>query len=393
MRSIGGTRQTVLKRTTVFAWITGERTNLGDSLLRRPYVRGLAKIGRLEIWVNKSTPDFLDGLDLPRQAKLIRAFPVWYGRLVLSSLCGRTILVINAGEFRTQVSRAALFLPLLAASLIVRLRGGCSIWIGGSVPEPDGGLLGVPARIAGRTMDYVQWREAGSCLTAAKRSVGPDWAFLEGGAVKDWTAKKRVSCAVVLRGDRPAPTDSWYSWVRELCAEHHLSPVVVVQVRQDNDRAQAVADRLGGTIFPWPTDRTHSQQESLIRDIYSRSVLVIGDRLHALIIGATEGAVPIGWVESSRGKIGKHFDVVGIEYAGQYEGAQAGDLPSIDVRRIGAWADQLSEAVELARDDLHALQQALGKLESERRPNALAKLTKNYLEPARPIEDRKASEY
>ena len=129
----------------VFAWITGERTNVGDSLLRRPYVAALRRIGRLELWIRTSTPDFLTGLSLDDDVVLTPGFAVWYARLLRSALRRRTVVVLNAGESRVEGSRALLLSALLVAGLVVRVRGGSSVWRCVSSRRPPPSALRRPA--------------------------------------------------------------------------------------------------------------------------------------------------------------------------------------------------------------------------------------------------------
>ncbi|MFG6446525.1 hypothetical protein ACFXQA_14790 [Microbacterium sp. P07] len=361
-------------RPTVYAWITGERTNVGDSLLRRPYIAALSLIGPLHLWINKSTPDFLTNLALPTETDLHRRFASWYVRLLASAVRRRTVLVLNAGEFRVRPSGAALLALLLIAAQLVRLRGGATIWVGVSVPQSERKLLSIPYRWAGRNLDYVQWREPRSVQTSARRAVGPDWGFAEGSPTANWDDALRPLCAFVLRGDRALPSDEWFRWARDLCADLGLRPVVVVQVRQDTDRAHEVAAVLEAQVIEWDPASDHVSQELRIREVYRESLLVVGDRLHGLVIGATEGAVPLGWVESSRGKIDTHFTAVGLAYPGASEGRTAAELRRVTTSDITNWRDELVSAIEEARRSIRHTQRALSSLATAQSPAELAPL-------------------
>ncbi len=375
----------------VFAWITGERTNVGDSLLRRPYVAALRRIGRLELWIRTSTPDFLTGLGLEDDVVLTPGFAVWYARLLRSALRRRTVVVLNAGESRVEGSRALLLSALLVAGLVVRVRGGSSVWVGVGVPASGRRLLRIPYRLAGRIIDYVQWREAGSATTAAPRAVGADWAFVEGAPASAWSPDRDL-LGIVLRGDRPAPSAAWLSWIRTLCADHGLSPVVVVQVRQDDGRARELADALDATVVEWPTEATHAEQETRVREVYGRCRAVVGDRLHGLVIAATEGAVPLGWVESSRGKIRAHFDVARLPDAGRHEGRPAADLPRVTAAELTRQANLLAEAVSRVRSELRTLQDDLAALGGSGAPHELARLRRRQRPRTRSRALRNAAE-
>jgi hypothetical protein len=359
----------------VFAWITGELTNVGDSLLRRPYVQALAGIGPLDLWINRSNEDFLSGVAVPPDARVTAGFRPWYLRLLRTALRRRTILVLNAGEFRVHASRTGLLVALLIAAKIVKLRGGATMWIGVSVPLSERRIQRLAVRHAARTIDYLQWRDPESNLAAGVREVGPDWGFDAGTTVGRWPElDARPMCAIVLRGDRPAPTREWNEWVVATCARLGLQPVVIVQVRQDIVRADEAARALDAELVPWPDDVDHRTQEETIREVYRRSRIVIGDRLHGLIIGVTEGAVPIGWVESSRGKIARHFATIGMSEVGEYEGRPGGALPVLTAERIEEIGQRARDAVTTARADLQKLAGEIGGLRNSQEQVSLRRL-------------------
>jgi hypothetical protein len=111
--------------------------------------------------------------------------------------------------------------------------------------------------------------------------------------------------------------------------------------------------------------------ERHLREVYRQCLIVVGDRLHGLIIGATEGAVPLGWVESSGGKIGRHFLAVGLYYPGEFEGASASSLPALDHPQIEKMRGELGRAVESARGALDRNRALLALLASDSFPAGL----------------------
>jgi len=182
--------------------------------------------------------------------------------------------------------------------------------------------------------------------------VGADWAFAEGSDVGAWNYSERGLAAFVMRGDRQEPSQEWLDWARDLLSALGLSPVVVVQVESDAKRAHSLAAALGGRVLEWPEGVSHDEQEAAVRAVYRECRIVVGDRLHGLIVAATEGAVPLGWVESSRGKIAEHFDPVGLEFVGQQEGDRGPELTAIDEAQLGVWRTTVAEAVAAARAHL-----------------------------------------
>ena len=350
----------------VFAWSTGQDFNIGDSLLRRPYLEQLADLGPVDAWVKGASAGYLTGLGTDHLARVSHSFPRWYARLVGSALRRKTVVAFNAGEMRVGRSRAALVLTLGLAAAVARVRGGASVWIGASVQPTDDPLLRWIYRFVSRRLTYVRWREAGSQQTAVPRAVGPDWGFATGTPTQEWPTAPRDVAAFVLRGDRPEPSAAWLAWWREILERNGLRAVVVVQVDIDTPRAHAVAAQLGGEVVTWETGVPHDEQEATVRAAYRRARIAVGDRLHGLVVAATEGAVPIGWVESSRGKIGSHFDAAGLRYVGEHEGLGVadvlGDTEVLSPERIAALAAALPGEIDRLRAELESTRVVLADL-------------------------------
>jgi len=347
----------------VFAWITGQATNIGDSLLRRPYAAALSDIGPTELWVRRASADFITGLGLPKHVRVSHSFVSWYSRLVKSALTRPTVLALNAGEVRVRPAIAALMLAMGVGVRIVRLRGGVALWVGGTVPASDRAGLLAPYRWVARNTALQVWREAGVIDRVAPGEVAPDWAFATGSPRSSWpSSASRTKVAFVIRGDREYPNAEWLKWAKRLIAANSLLPVAVVQVEADAEVARRLANDLGGEVLAWAPGVSHADQEKKVRDLYRHCVAVVGDRLHGLVLGATEGAVPIGWVESSRGKIAAHFDVAGLEFVGQYEGEKFTSAPDLSADDLKNLAEETAVGVEACRVQLAELAQRLAEV-------------------------------
>lgn len=98
-----------------------------------------------------------------------------------------------------------------------------------------------------------------------------------------------------------------------------------------------------------------------MREVFSESLIVIGDRLHGLIVGATEGAVPLGWVESSSGKIARHFSHLNFESTYQHEGDSAANYPVLDSSSVDQMRLALSEMIVSSKNELSLLVSGLSK--------------------------------
>jgi hypothetical protein len=145
--------------------------------------------------------------------------------------------------------------------------------------------------------------------------VRPDWAFMLGQPTAWLCSERRAAgrelLAVSMRGDRQVPSASWLAAVRAQAARHELRIVVVAQVRIDRDRSSLLAEWLGGECVGW-TDDDHVKREEDVRAIYRRSRYIVSDRLHALIIGMTEGALPVGYTVESNEKVERTMEAAGL---------------------------------------------------------------------------------
>ncbi|WP_305092744.1 hypothetical protein [Prescottella sp. R16] len=345
----------------VFVWATGQDENIGDSLLRRAYLDRLRTHGTVNAWTGNASADFLTGLGLDTSDRVFTSYRHWYAAALRSAVGSRTLLAVNAGEVPVS-RRGALRMSTLAVLTIwCRLFGGTAVWVGAGVPcKGVSRALAVPYRLVAKLCDIVHFRDAESNIAIATDcAVEPDWAFALGRAAQEWLPHEdRTYLAVVVRGDRARPNPEWIEWVRATAATLDLEPIVVVQVRRDSETAQWLATELGGVVSTWD-DTDHATREHEVRRIYAQSAVVVGDRLHGLIVAATEGAVPLGWVESSGGKIRRHFDAVGLDWAGTYEGSDPSSLETVRAHDLVRRRQELVGAVEDARSRLAAVGRTL----------------------------------
>ncbi|MFE4080506.1 polysaccharide pyruvyl transferase family protein [Paenarthrobacter sp. YIM B13468] len=258
---------------------------------------------------------------------------------------------MNAGEVPVSRKGAARLSALTLLAFVCRVRGGGGLWVGAGVPSSRPGLV-LAYKAAASACAFVRWREEGSESIVSSRGTSPDWAFALGSNISDWLPPdSRKELAVVLRGDRQMPSPEWIAWIQCLINTTGLHATLVVQVKRDEARAAHLAALLGADVLAW-NHEDHAAQEDAVRSLYSRCRLVVGDRLHGLIVAATEGAVPLGWVESSKGKVGRHFHVVGLDWVGEHEGVPAAALPIPTLEELDRLAKQLAGAVQTARENL-----------------------------------------
>ena len=225
--------------------------------------------------------------------------------------------------------------------------------MGAGIPRPNSGnVLALPYRVLAAVCGEVGVRDESSMAVVVNQALMPDWAFALGTEVDDWAAPSdRSLITAVLRGDRGKPSDDWLAWFKALSAELGLIPAIVVQVRRDYLRAQELSSMFGTEYLAWFVD-DHSEHEATVRGVYGRSAVVVSDRLHALIFGATEGAVPLGWVESSGGKVRRHFDSWQMNWVGVHEGEAGSALPILDSSQLLDLQGRLQQSVQRLREHL-----------------------------------------
>jgi hypothetical protein len=273
---------------SIFVNPSGQRDNLGDSVLRRAYLERLRTYGRLHVLVGVDR-GYESGLGIEAEDKVYVSKRSW----LLALLAARpgSIFALNAGEIVLGRRFLLSILWQLPAMLRVRLGKGVVVAAGIAVRDTTSAL--VPAlRCLLFPVSTVIWRDPASARAVGTGSCSPDWAFaLDASGL---TVVKRDKVVIVLRGDRPGPTFQQSVALAGEIRSAGYEPVVAVQVRRDEALARTLASSMQCEVVSWPRSHSHDQQEGVIRDLYSSAAFVVSDRIHALIIGLTEGAAPIG---------------------------------------------------------------------------------------------------
>jgi len=343
-RVVGGAEAPEIE---VFEWAAGQDDNIGDSLLRRPSLADArARGSRLHVFHGPSSPTFDSGLGLAPADATYRSFRRWLTAAARRGLRQPTLVIPNAGEVKVSRRGAIRLGSIWLVSLLPRVR---VLWIGaGVVGKPT--LWSIPYLLLARRARFAGYRDAESVALLGAGTTVPDWAFALGTTPAEWgPAERRFRLALILRGDRTDPSEDWIEWVARVAKTHGLTPTLVVQVRRDNALATRLATRLDGEALLFDEAASHAEQEARVRATYRDSCLAVGDRLHGLIVAATEGAAPLGWVESSSGKIARHFNAVDMTIVGRHEGGSADTLPDVTVHDLERWAASLEVRIEEAR--------------------------------------------
>ncbi len=333
----------------VHVHLAGQDDNLGDSVLRRGYLDALRGPNRrFRLLGHGQTSDYLAGLALTEADEWFESRSQW---LESPGAASAPVHAFNAGE----INPAGSTYPTdrraqeLAAT---RNAGGVAVIAGIGLKDTEQSRS-VKFLAPFRDADIVSWRDSGSQAAAGFGEVNPDWAFALGTSTSEWhPVASRKLIAVTLRFDRAYPDATWMAAVQRLAKQTSTQIVTVAQVARDAPRAVRLAADLGGVYLGAPSF-AHDVLEEHVRGLFQRSLAVISDRAHGLIIAATEGAYPIGSGANPH-KISRLLDEVGLgSLVGAYDA-----LPDF-VELFADRLDGLAPAVDVARNRLTRLTQRI----------------------------------
>lgn len=253
----------------------------------------------------------------------------------------RPVHAFNAGEINP---RTGVFpVPRRAAECARVLdAGGALLFAGIGIKNVDK-LHSVAFDSVMREASVMSWRDQGSRDGAGFGDFAPDWAYSEGTPVEEWpSTARRHLIAVTMRFDRAWPGEEWIASVRAFASAKQARIVTVAQVARDAPRAVRLAQALGGE-YVTPSSMRHDVLDDYVRAVYRQSIAVISDRAHGLIIGATEGAYPIG-SGSDPQKISRLLTAAGLgglvgryeefdEFATRFEAHLPGLAPAVNAAR------------------------------------------------------------
>lgn len=299
-------RDTPQRLRSYFINPSGQRDNLGDSVLRRPYLEHLRTLGTLHVYAG-TNDSYISGLGLKPADIVYRSRRTWLQALIRNSVRRTVSYAINAGEIVLDRRYLAITAWQLPVSALVRAAGGSILALGiATRSQPRFATPALKATLSLATR--IAWRDPSSGVIR-RESVMPDWAFAlspQSSVSRSGLAERDV-LAIGFRSDRPALNEDEKFALVSLAEELSLRIVVVTQVERDEAANSILARDIGAETLAWPPGRTHAEQERSVRELYGRARLVISDRIHALIIGATEHALPVGYSTTSDEKIARTF--------------------------------------------------------------------------------------
>lgn len=291
----------------VFVSAVGQDDNIGDSVLRRAYLDALREAGELHVLAAGCSRDYRTGLGIRPGDTVYDERGDWWHAAGQSIEESPVVVAFNAGEMQLN----AMFAKSYArhAALIARAKrsGGFGVHAGMGIRRKTG--LGLPIGALLRLCRVVTWRDQASRDWTRVGRVVPDWAFALSSTAAHGVSRDIL--AVSLRGDRATPTPSWLDSVERVASWRGLTPTLVVQVERDNELAATIGRARGWAVAGW-NGGAHAVRETEVRELYARSAAVISDRLHALVIGATEGATPVAFSSASTEKARRTLAAAGL---------------------------------------------------------------------------------
>ncbi|MGO2748732.1 MAG: polysaccharide pyruvyl transferase family protein [Pseudoclavibacter sp.] len=343
------------KRT--FFWVEGQEHNLGDSVLRRGMFNAVRTTEPLHVYVGGCGPEYLSNFTFEIDDVLYRSLTKWYLAALRSSLARETHLFMSAGEAiadrRSIPMRAANTLVAVSSSL----RRGGVYQAGVGLRRPKGRFI-FPLKVNARAARFVSWRDSWSRDQVGIGSVTPDWAVLEGSSDDELRARSTGDrLTVALRGDKLWPTAAWRTSLGSVAEALGLRLTFVSQVEVDNGLAQSLAEEFDGDLVLW-SGGDHESLEQELRSLYAESRFVVSDRLHALILALTEGAIPVASGAQEPEKCIRTLHALDVDGIAIDMGAPNNDVVS-SFEALSGRRPQLLEALRTARTAARATAKTL----------------------------------
>lgn len=348
---------------SVYVPAIGQYDNIGDILLRRPLLDWLRPHGTLHVFVGRAPAGYIVSLNLDPEDVVYTSFLDWYWNATRDAWRGRADYAFKPGEIQMSLRGLKEHVVVLPLLTILKARGGHVVRVGSGARNFARWLIPLVLPSV-RQADLLYWRDAETARYFGLGAVMPDLAFSGGDATPASDATRRY-LTVSMRGDRDDVPDTWVHAVRELADSEGMDICVVTQVARDAERSRSLARRLDAILLDW-SGEDHVAQEKRLIDVYRSSRMVLSDRLHVLIAGATYGAHPTALLTDSSKKVSRHFEAVGVSGVGQRFDPDLEPRATADaLRKALASAPAVRQRLAVARQDLERLRreldQCLGK--------------------------------
>ncbi|MCK5028112.1 MAG: polysaccharide pyruvyl transferase family protein [Bacteroidales bacterium] len=292
----------------IFIPVVGQFTNVGDIIHRRVLLSWIQNKGELHVFVGNAPDSFIKSLQLYDSSHIYRNLIKWLWAII-KSFGQKSVFIFNPGEINLRRQRLIGELALIPFILMIKISRGKLLRIGIAAKKTQTSLKWL-WKIIFRFSNKIYWRTYTSKEYFKLGTVIPDLAFYDEDIKEN--KKKNNHITISMRFDCPYPVKKWFEVIKNTAKRNKVDIIVVSQVRMDNDRSINVANDLNAKLILWQDEKTHFEQEEIVRAIYKNSEIIISDRLHVLIAGATEGAIPCVLLTNDSRKVSEHFSVVNI---------------------------------------------------------------------------------
>ena len=300
----------------VFVSAVAQTDNIGDVVIRRELISWLRSSGReLQVLTAILPPEFVEALDL-EAGEACQSQRAWLGRFFRDCLRGRAALCFPPGMQPMVSSRAAYLRAVLHLVMAVccRARGGAVVKVGRSIEGDSRGLLTLE-RLLRRVCHLYVLRDLRSPeVLGVPARTAPDLGVASPSMATRPAVAQPEPRAVAMswRADSPVPS-AVVTGIHAELQRAGFESVLVTQVRRDGERHEQLANALGCRHVDWPDEVSHADQEVRVADAYAGCAAVVPDRLHALVLGWNEGAVPLGYCAPGDRKIWNHLGRMGLD--------------------------------------------------------------------------------
>lgn len=285
-------------RRTAFLSVAAAEWNLGDIYIRRAVTRAMADDGMdAVVYTGTMGPGYVEAFEFPSNW-VVTASPRRFLTLLLGACIRRKATVIMApgpAQLETRLSPLIKRIGVALMLMFARLSGNRVAVLGRALRGSGPVALKAERLIARSSVVYLARDPQTAELVGPPAQARPDLGFADSAArsgAAPETGAGRPLIALSLRYDRNPSIDL----VREF-AEHWRSRgfdiVLVTQVRQDREIHDVLSKECGFRHVDWPDGRSQLEQERLIVQTYAQCIAVVSDRLHALIVGCRQGAIPV----------------------------------------------------------------------------------------------------
>lgn len=343
----------------IYVLCSGQDDNIGDVVLRRAMLDSLRVQGELHVHLGATSEGFRDGLGLSANDTVYTSKDQWRRSLWRAAFRKRVWLVSKPGELILERAQVLPLLRLVPVTVAVLLCRGKVLTLGIGQRASHSGYRAALKPMF-RLSSLLAWRDVKSREEFGIGQLMPDWGFSESRYGTGRGARSRLVLA--YRGDRQGLSLGTITELKRAAELLGIVPVVAVQVRRDRERAQQMSLALNCELVDWPDERSHEEQEGVLRQLYAESALVVSDRLHVLIVAMCEGAVPVCLSERTDHKVAQHFDAVGyrgvVAQAGEHSLNSVSDALRAAMRR----SDESDRCLVMARRRISEVETAIHKL-------------------------------